>query len=515
VSASTETGVPVMYALTSVSTPRSIRRPGRRRKGGPGGGNVATAHSRMIPPSPSAEALDGVSSSPTTRAARLALALLAALACAGEPPCGRDGRCDLVIVSIDTLRADHVGVYGYPRDTTPHLDALARHATLHTRALATSPWTLPSHASLFTGLQPFEHGAHGFLVERRRNNARPLSADALTLAEVLRDAGWETAAFVANTGFMARWTGLGQGFDVYAVADLTGEALVGRARGWLERPRDAPVFLFVNLMDAHRPYNTRPLASGRLPPAAPDPTLLDRLGETVLAGDAAPPGLVEDVVSQYDTGVAHADAALGALLAHLEDTGRLDATVVVVTSDHGEYFGEHGLVEHSKDVYQEALWIPLVVKRAGQRDGRRDATPVSLAHVPALLADALGPAARDALTRAFPRAPGSAPLAENHYARTKTLLHPVWGERFRRVRRVAWDWPWKYVHSSDGRHELYHLERDPAESHNHIDAEPAVAARLARRLAEARERAEPGAGEPAPTLTSEERRSLRELGYVD
>ena len=110
-------------------------------------------------------------------------------------------------------------------------------------------------------------------------------------------------------------------------------------------------------------------------------------------------------------------------------------------------------------------------------------------------------------------------MAENHFARTKTLLHPVWGERFRRVRRVAWEWPWKYVHSSDGRHELYHLERDPGESENRLDREPGVSARLAKRLDVALDDGPPDGGaarEPAtPRLSPQERESLRGLGYLE
>jgi len=134
-----------------------------------------------------------------------------------EPERAQPSR-NVVLIVMDTLRADHLGIYGYARDTSPHLDEFAASATVYHRAIASSPWTLPTHASLFTGLPSFLHGAHAFFVDMPwPRNARPLSNSHLTLAEALRGQGFATAAFIANHGFLDKSMNLNQGFDLYRV----------------------------------------------------------------------------------------------------------------------------------------------------------------------------------------------------------------------------------------------------------------------------------------------------------
>jgi arylsulfatase A-like enzyme len=449
----------------------------------------------------------------STAALRVLLLVLAV--CTGCRAQAPEGTPNVLLVVVDTLRADHLGVYGYERPTSPEIDALARESTLYTRSFASAPWTLPSHASLFTGLDPFEHGAHSFLPEKPGRNAHPLDDRHPTLAGALGDEGFTTAAFVANAGYMGRWTGLDRGFETYDVKREPALDVNQRIFAWLDRARARPFFLFVNYMDCHRPYNTLP--SPRLrPPAEQDEGLLDELVEVVLGQQREPPReLVERVIAQYDSGVAHADEALGNLLDGLGARGLLDETVVVVTSDHGEYFGEHGLTEHSKDVYQPVLWVPLVVRGVGAARARRVEQPVSSVHVPHLIARELGPLA-ERLRGRFPRAPGDRPLlAENYYTRTKDLSNPRWGPRFRRVRRALYAWPWKHITSPSGGDELYDLEADPAEQRDLIAAHPATAGRLGREL-EAR-LGSGAAGErslPAEP-TEQELEELRALGYVE
>lgn len=449
-------------------------------------------------------------------ARRLApLALLAGISpgCGSEPAEGvSPAAVNVVLIVADTVRADHLGVYGYERPTSPRIDAFAGSATLYTRAFASAPWTLPTHASLFTGLDPSQHGAVSFAVDEDVSNAYPLPLERLTLAEALAARGFATAGFAANTAFLARRLQLDQGFQTWEVHRERARAVNRRVLPWLEAHRDGPFLLFVNYMDSHRPYHVSPRADFD-PPR--DLRILDQLRQQAMAGDGpVSDELVRDVIDQYDTAVSHTDAAVGELLDALEDMGLWDESVVVVTSDHGEYFGEHGLVEHSKDIYQEALWIPLAIKSAGQRAGRRVDVPVSSAQVTRMIVGELGPELAGELAPLFPRGPGDeAPIAENRYSRTADLLNPHWGARFRRVRRALFAWPYKYIQSSDGRHELYDLERDPREASNLIDREPERAARMDTAL---RARIPPDVeNRAAPRLSPEEREELRELGYLE
>ncbi len=442
------------------------------------------------------------------------LALLGALAgCAEEPA----GARSLILLSLDTLRADHLSAYGYPRPTSPQLDAFAASATLYTRAMASAPWTLPSHASLFTGLDPFEHGAHSFRASGPGENAWALAPEHRTLAEALAEEGFATAAFVANSSYLTPRTGLDQGFATFEVKRERAREKNRRVLAWLEQQRGRRFFLFVNTMDTHPPYNLERWPPWLGSPPNRSPALARRLYEVVMPGDAPPPAdLVRQVVDQYDASIANLDDALGELFAGIAALGLLDEALIAVTSDHGEYLGEHRLLWHSKDVHQPVLWVPLILRAPGQRAGRRVETPLSSAHVPHLIAGAFEPALAARLQVLFPRAAGADPvLAENYYTRARDLLDPRWGWRFDRVRRAFYEWPWKYVESSDGQHELYDLAADPGEERNRIRERPERARELASRLAARLERA-PGAG-TGPRLAdpdAAELEELRALGYA-
>jgi len=458
-----------------------------------------------------------------TAALLLATALLAGCREAPAPttpaPTAATPPPAVVVVVIDTLRADHLGCYGYGRPTSPRLDAFAAAATRHERVFASSPWTLPSHASLFTGLDPYQHGAQTVLVDGAARE-RPLTEGNLTLAEALQDEGYATAAFVANAALLRPSLNLDQGFDRYYIEATTGDRLIPRAIEWLEAHRGDPVFLFVNLMDTHKPYNAAPRPGVTDTPTFDDGgALLDSLYPRILPADGPLPD--EDLsrlVDQFDTAIAHADEAVGTLLDALADQGRLDGALVAITSDHGEYFGEHHLLEHSKDVYQPALHVPLLVKAPGQADGRVESTPLSSADSHRVLLQQLPGDAGHRLTPRFPpNELDGALIVENLYSRDKDLNHPDWGHRFRRERTAYIVWPLKYIRSSDGNHELFDLVEDPAESTNLIPAQPDLAADLSRALDRrlANRPAPDHTGTPLPKLTFEELEALRALGYVE
>jgi arylsulfatase A-like enzyme len=319
---------------------------------------------------------------------------------------------------------------------------------------------------------------------------------------------------VANAGYLAKRYGCDQGFDTYRVGRAPASHKNRQAFEWLEGRAGGPLFLFLNYMDAHRPYNTTPRPGFSAPR---DDGLIVRLYDAVMPGTApVPAALRQQVIDQYDLAIANLDQEVGRLLDRFRELGLYDDAVVVITSDHGEYFGEHHLVEHSKEVYQQALHVPLLVKAPGQRAGRVLDTVVSSVDVPRLVLEHFPASRRERLQALFPYAPGNHPvLAEIYYTRTKDLFHPLWGHRFDRVRTALLDWPIKLIESSDGRHELYDLAADPRESSSLFETRRDLAERLSARLAGFR-RAHPAHPMPdaARPLSPDEEEELRSLGYL-
>lgn len=392
---------------------------------------------------------------------------VALLGCSSEGPAPQQ----VVLIVCDTLRADHTSLHGYHRPTTPHLEQLAQTATVYYRAQAAAPWTLPSHASMFTGLYPTEHGARTWSGEEltilreqgwsENNNVGPLTEDHTTLAEFFSAKGWATGAVVANVAYMDERFGIAQGFDVYDRQRGPVEEITRRALAFIESHREESFFLFVNLMDTHRPYNLRPHPP--IPDRSTDGGLLKRLLPLVLNPNmVAPPELLDALTDQYDTAIANLDEGLGDFFAALESKGLLDPMCLVITSDHGEFLGEHDLIEHSKDVYQGTLHVPLIVKAPHQSQGRDDRDWIGHVHIPGLILRALDQAAGN--TRLGEHWPRGAVLSENHESRMHDLRQR-WGDRFRRSRRVLVQGDLKSILSSDGNHETYDLVQDPQELH--------------------------------------------------
>lgn len=423
-----------------------------------------------------------------------------------RPPC-------VLLVVLDTVRADRLGCYGGPAGATPSLDAFAAGADRYRACMATAPWTLPSHASMFTGLFPVEHGTHGFRVDEYVDNVHPLHPDHVTLAEELRGAGYDTAAFVGNRVYMTPRHGVDQGFDTYEVLGGVSGEVFDRALEHLDaRGDDRPWFLFVNVMDAHRVYKAYSDAEFRDLPREESPDLLlDRLAEQVMGRGEAPGALGEKVLGLYDRAITRQDAELGRFLAGLAERGALDATVVVITSDHGESFGSHGAVEHAKELYEPLVGVPLVVRAPGQREGRVVDRVGSGVDVPGLVARHVPGAAGEALAATFPRVPGNHPvLAEVHYARPRDLRY---GERFQRARTALREGDLKLVLGGDAP-ELYDLAADPAELVDLAGARPDDVLRMTRTVdafaAEHRYRGERLAPRP---LDGAQRRAMNSLGY--
>jgi arylsulfatase A-like enzyme len=446
--------------------------------------------------------------------------LLSALSLGG---CGREEPADVILIVLDTVRADHLGCYGYARPTTPNLDAFAKHADRYALARSTAPWTLPSHASLFTGRFPHEHGADARKSGEVFFDAMPLPDNELTLAEMLASEGYATAGIAANFAYVTEGRGLAQGFQHFENVRGRGPLVEAKALEWLAArratPERAPRFLFLNFMDAHRKYNVTPLEGARAselppPPARDAGEMLDDFCHSVLMEEAPPaPGLVAEVIDAYDLALANLDASVGRVLDDLRRSGEYDDALILVTSDHGEYFGEHDLVEHSKDVYEPALRVPLIVKRPGQTEGRVLEEPISLADVPKLILAEL-PERFEAYA---PRFPGSSRergmLAELRYTREKDMKQP-YGKRFDRERTVLYSGSWKLIRSSDGRHELYHLANDPGETTNLFESRREVADKLLLRAQYLTYQRRTFEGDPPLEPMSEEmKKAIEEIGY--
>ena len=418
------------------------------------------------------------------------------------------GSKNLILIVLDTVRADSLGIYGYARDTTPNLGKLASRGVRFDRAFSTAPWTAPSHASLFTGRWPHELSI-GW--------DRPLDGEHTTLAEVLASRGYATSGFVANTTYCSEETGLARGFDHYEDYDVTlrgvflCSSLVERALnfihkhpglarrlgddgsssgdrkdaarinrdflGWLKARggQDRPFFAFLNYYDAHHPYLApEPGAGrsfGRKPESARDFRLLKTWWERDKQG--IKPADLELARDSYDRCLAYLDDQLGRLFDDLKRQGLLDRSVVIVTADHGEHLGERDLFGHGSSVYRPELHVPLLVVAPGMvPEGRAVEGPVSLRDVPATVLDLLGaeksPFPGRSLARMWDesRETGDSPdliLSEidsppeddTNHGRSPAARGPM---------TSVIDEDFHYIRGGDGREELYDLKRDPAEA---------------------------------------------------
>ncbi len=463
-------------------------------------------------------------------------------------PAGTGRGPDIVVVVLDTLRADHLELYGYPHSTMPGLARWAERALVYDDVLSTSSWTLPAHASLFTGHLPSTHLAHGRTVEKdhlrrfrtgqktTRVLERPLGSEVVTVAERLWDVGYTTLGIAANRAFLDRSWQLDQGFDLWICEDVargashlpyiradrvTAMALeavdaaipVMVSPGEVER---APLFLFVNYMEPHIPYVPR---EGYV--REPSKLLLrnrsgagyQRVVRDVLSRKAPLDERVRDGwVEAYDAELRFLDEQLMALLEGLEERGIGPEAHIVILSDHGEYFGEHQLLAHSKDLYQPALRVPLVVRGAGLEPGRSE-EPLQLQDVAHQIVAVAG-------AEALPRAGRSEDLrvAELYGSHGSDLRNAHYGRRFNRVRRSFHQGQRKVILGSDGSLEAYDLAQDPEESQDLSDAPWARdMAQRARAWEEQRGLNDhaPQEEQREPDLSPEQLETLRSLGYMD
>ena len=403
---------------------------------------------------------------------------------------------NVLLIVVDTLRADHVSSYGYHRPTTPNLDRLAAVGVLFENAIANSSWTLPSHASLFTGELPSDHGADWEL---------PLGSASLTLAEVLAARGYVTGGFSANTEYVTAAWGLDRGFSRFEshgsslAEDLTQTTLgrslaltilprlgyfdiVGRKRAhtvseefvtWLDRRKAGrPFFAFLNYFDAHDPYVPPTGHTLRFSPSA-------HRGDSVnyqFQGDGfrrKPVLSMEDIQSAidgYDECIAYVDSEIGKLVETLGQRGILDDTLIVVTSDHGEAFGNHDLFGHGNSLYMETLKVPLVLVWPHRIPaGRRVREIAGLNQVPATVLDLIaddpdgfpGRSLTDSWRTRSHQEPVFASLSPGRFLGSVRGYPAATGP----ISSLVTD-RWHWLLSDDGQTQLFDWRHDTSESEN-------------------------------------------------
>ncbi len=438
-------------------------------------------------------------------------------------------RPHVLIVTLDTTRADHASAYGYRRPTTPRLEQLAREGTLFEAAYAPMATTLPSHATMFSGLLPRSHGT--------LKNGLVVDAKVPMLAQTLAARGYRTAAFLSSFALDSSF-GLNRGFETYD-DDFTGgqcrweakrweghrlegefcrRADLTRARveSWLERngylagagregEEPPPFFVWMHIFDPHAPYDPLPEHAARFPPESAEPSELERS------------------IAAYDAEIHFADQETGKLLDRLAAAGILDDTLVVVVGDHGEGLMDHGWMMHGLQLYEEAVRVPFIVRwpRAVPA-GRRIAEPVELADLAPTITDlvGLGPFTShrplDGRSIAAPLR-GAGELDAEHVVRMQRRFYasgterggiPVKGDKHA-IRRGRW----KYIEAKDeDSYELYDLTSDPGEKRNLAAEDGERKAELAKALHTWL--ATPAAGTTTQSMSPDAARRLEALGYV-
>jgi arylsulfatase len=445
----------------------------------------------------------------------------------------RTARPPIIWITVDTLRAENMSLHGYDLPTTPNLQQLAHTATVYTRALSQGPSTWQSVPSLLAGVTPYRHGGV--------THTRRVREEERFVSEILQEQGYRTVAQSANPWVSPRY-GMGQGFEEFRLYNTDSELflydmmkLLMRLVPWevfrvrellpsyayvpitrlvdeaLEIIDDGgsgrPLFLYMQPIDPHGPYQP-PLRYVHVRDASftrRDYVSYWKLGPR----KTVTPAQRQNIVALYDGEITYADAELGRLFAELRARGIFDRAMIIVTSDHGEQFQDHGLWRHSNSLYQQLLHVPLIVKYPGQMDGgivmdwvaTFDIMPTILRELGLSCSECEGQALQDLV-------PGSSrPILA--YLMDREEVRPV-------LRGIVVD-GWKYIHSTRKdvtTEELYHIDSDPVDAHNLRHAHPEIAVRLAQALASYEAAAGPPPAAESLTLPADEVGRLKALGYV-
>ena len=436
---------------------------------------------------------------------------LSRLADVHASPSTKVRRPNIVLITLDTVRADHLSTYGYPRPTTPHVDRLAQRGVLFENAIAPSPWTLATHASLFTGLLPHQHGADWTI---------PLEPGSRTLAEILKSQGYETVGFSANLYYGQGGWGIGRGFEIYeddsytlrnnfsvtlaglAFAQPAYQHLVHYDRlsrrdardlnrdvfRWFHRRPARSFFLFINYFDAHDPYWAPPPFDKKFGPISRDAIRHMNSVDGMQTKNTLDGGERAAFINAYDNSLAFLDDQVAKLMDVLSASPDWPNTIVIITSDHGEGFGEHGTYGHGWNVYREVLHVPLIIFGPGIPAGLRIQHQARIHEIfPTVLDLALGeppPFRRTSLRRFW--TPGFQPEAFDEIAVSELI--PNLHGRGRKAYITLTTREWQYLQDSQGGAELYCWTGDPGEQKNLVaspevrDVVSELSARLRREI---------------------------------
>ena len=427
---------------------------------------------------------------------------------------------NIVLISIDTLRADHLGCYGYFRDTSPVIDALAEQSILFENCLSPMATTLPAHTSVFTATYPLEHGILSNIKEDKTRYVR--AAGLRTFAEAAAKRGYRTAGFVSAAP-LTRSTGTDTGFESFdepKTRQREAAATNERVLPWLEETDDQPFFLFVHYFDPHYPYISRDPFKGLF--------TTDEQLEAHIAQRGIPDTIkrftensriedTRDAINHYDIEIRYVDWQVGLVLNKLKQLGLWDRTALILMSDHGEGFGEHGSVGHGS-VPREQIHVPLMMRVPGH-EPRRVTAPISLVD---LLPTALGRIGGD-WSGFLEQGSGSDVLAQDH--QTQDLLSQRTANERGDLEGLIYalvSGPWRLVSLSEEPDRLYYWTSDPLELLTvHADTEGGAASRRSgggELLQVYVERGRELAGEDGPAeapMDPELLEKLRSLGYVD
>lgn len=473
----------------------------------------------------------------TTSLAVRAASSLSLLACVSlSAGCGdaegvvegrQDGRRNLLLVTIDTMRADHVGAYGYPIDTTPVLDDMARRGVLFEDVYAPMPQTLPAHATIMTGLDPRQHFAleNSFSVNQRLD----------TLAEMLGAQGYATAAYIGAL-VLAKGTGMGQGFDVYdqpisgieqqlpGPAEREADETTERALVWAdEADPERPFFLWIHYYDPHFVHVAPRRYRREVPPLRVRDEVVAPLFEALGYGD---PEMLMRVWHGYAAEVRFSDVQLGRLVDGLEQRGLMQDTVIAVVGDHGEGLYQHRDQGHGLHLWEEQVRVPFVlVHPDGEQAGTRVAGPVMLRDVlPTLLRMTLGKKgdgngdARGldlwslvAEGRSLPERPVF--LEQPHHAQEvlKSRLLDEYAPGYQTAVLLGRQ---KLLRFPDGSQKLFDLEQDALELQDQAASQPESTERLGALLDHWLETNDISRHAAIPKLSDERTKALKALGYL-
>lgn len=454
------------------------------------------------------------------------------------------GLPNIVFLVLDCGRADRLGCYGYERGTTPNIDAFAADSTLYTQAISAAGWTLPSHASMFTGTYPSRHGAH--------NENHYMAASFPTLAEMLARQGYQTTAICyndwlseatgLNRGFAEHWQPAFQKFQRYAKRigqwlviggrDDWGYEITQRAKKFVrQRDTSKPFFLFMHLMEMHLPFI--------LPPSHIKKFLREKISvaealqinqdpKAFYAGAASMSERDFRILSDlYDAALHYVDALTGEFLRFLKKMNLLDDTIFVITADHGESLGEHNKIDHYYTLYETLIHVPLLIRFPGVFPARSEAAMVQTLDLYPTLLQLVGvPEEAFSHSQGVPLPPVGNTRREFAYAERFMDLQGLRSsfpdrdlshlERFEKDRKtVVRTEKYKLIHSSRGEHELFDLQSDPRESKNIYEARPEIAGDLAEEMERWKASFEHAdiRGEDAQFDTAQRER-LKALGYL-